>query len=92
MVERRLRLNSVFGSLADVTRRDILRRVAKKELTVGEVARPYALTLAAISKHLRILEKAKLINKRRQGKQHYVQLVPRTLKEALDYLYFYQKK
>jgi len=91
MVEYYLQLNSVFGSLADATRRDILKRVAKKELSVGEIAKPYRLTFAAISKHLMVLEKAKLIVKRREGKQQYVQLAPAQLKNAADYLANYQK-
>ena len=91
MVEYSLQLNSVFGSLADGTRRDILKRVAKRELSVGEIAKPYRLTFAAISKHLMVLEKAKLIVKRREGKQQYVQLAPAQLKNAADYLANYQK-
>jgi DNA-binding transcriptional ArsR family regulator len=91
MVEYTLRLNSIFGSLADPTRRDILRRLAKKELSVTEVAKPYQVSLAAISKHLIILEKAKLVIKRRKGKQLYVELAPRALKDANTYLTRYEK-
>ncbi len=91
MVEYSLQLNSVFGSLADATRRDILQRVAKKELSVGEIAQSYHLTFAAISKHLMVLEKAQLIVKHREGKQQYVQLAPAQLKNAADYLIGYQK-
>ncbi len=57
MVEHILQLDSVFGSLADPTRRDILQRVTKQELSVGEVAKPYKMSFAAISKHLKILDK-----------------------------------
>jgi DNA-binding transcriptional ArsR family regulator len=91
MVEYTLNLNSVFSSLSDSTRRDILRRVAGQELTVSEIARPYDLTLAAVSKHLKILEKAKLILKRRQGKQQYVQLAPQAFADATDYLEWYRR-
>jgi len=91
MVEYTLQLDSIFGSLADPTRRDILRRVSKRQLTVTEVAHPYEISLAAISKHLRVLENAKLINKRKQGKEHYVSLAPSALKDANDYLKYYQK-
>lgn len=90
MVEYTLELNSIFGSLADPTRRDILKRVAKKELSVSEVAKPYKLTFAAISKHLRVLEKAKLIIKKRKGKEHIVGLSPVAIKEAADHLKFYE--
>ena len=90
MVERTLELNNIFGSLADSTRRDILRRIAQKELTVGQIAKPYRLTLAAISKHLKVLEKARLIVKRRRGKEHLVQLAPLALKDAALYLQHYE--
>jgi len=90
MVEYGLNLDSIFGSLADPTRRDILQRVADHEQTVGELADKYKnLSLAAVSKHLKVLEKACLIVKRRQGKQQYVQLAPAALVGAEEYLQQY---
>lgn len=91
MVEYALTLDTIFSSLADATRRDILQRVSQCELTVSEVAKPYDMSLAAISKHLKILEQAKLIIKRKQGKQHFVQASPLAFKDALNYLEYYQK-
>lgn len=91
MVECSERLDSIFSSLADPTRRDILRRVAEEELSVSEIAEPYDLTIAAVSKHLIILEKAELIKKRRKGKQQFVHLAPGTIKEAEEYLQDYKK-
>ena len=91
MVEHTLQLNNIFASLADPTRRDILKRVARAELSVTEIAEPYHISLAAISKHLKILEKAKLIFKRREGKQQLVLAAPSTVKEATAYLESYQK-
>lgn len=85
-----MQLDSVFGALADPTRRDILRRVSACEMSVGEVASPYELTFAAISKHLKVLEKAKLIIKHRRGKEHIVHLAPGALKSVDDYLEFYR--
>ena len=85
------KLNEVFSSLADPTRRDILNRISKKELSVSEIAAPYDQTLAAISKHLKVLEKAKLVTKRRNGKQQFVSLSPPALKEASRYLEHYTK-
>jgi DNA-binding transcriptional ArsR family regulator len=90
MVEHTLSLDYVFNSLADATRRDILRRVAKKELSVGEIAAPYRLTFAAISKHLKVLEKAHLIVKHRRGKEQIVQLRPQAFKNAEEYLEWYK--
>ena len=91
MVEHALDLDSIFGSLADPTRRDMLQRVADNELSVGDIARHYNLTFAAISKHLQILERAKLVIKRRQGKQRFVQASPEALKDVSEYLQQYQK-
>lgn len=91
MVEYALNLDEVFGSLADPTRRDILRRVSKRQMTISEIASRYDLTFAAVSKHLKVLEKAKLIIKRRRGKEQLVQIAPQTIKSANEYLEFYRK-
>jgi DNA-binding transcriptional ArsR family regulator len=91
MVEYTLNLDSVFSSLADPTRRDILQRVSTEELSVSEIAQPYDLTFAAVSKHLKVLEKATLIIKRRRGKKQLVQLAPRALEAATEYLRWYQQ-
>jgi DNA-binding transcriptional ArsR family regulator len=91
MVEYNFNLDSVFGSLADPTRRDILSRVSQAELTVSEIALPYDLSLAAVSKHLKILEKARLIIKRRRGKQQLVLAAPAAIEEAKDYLESYRQ-
>jgi DNA-binding transcriptional ArsR family regulator len=85
MVEYTLSLDSIFSSLADPTRRDILRRLINQELTISEIAKPYDLTFAAVSKHLKVLEKAQLIIKRRRGKEQMVQVSPLALKDAADY-------
>ncbi len=91
MVEYSVDLDLIFGSLAHPIRRDILRRGATEELSVGEIARSYNVTLAAISKHLKILEKAKLIIKRKKGKEHLIQLSPPAIKDAAKYLQDYEK-
>lgn len=90
MVEYSLQLDSVFGSLADPTRRDILKRVARSELTVSQIAYPYDMSLAAVSKHLKILQKARLIVKRRKGKEQMVGLAPQTIADAAEYLQWYR--
>lgn len=91
MVEYSLNLDSIFASLADSTRRDILQRVSNEELSVGEIAKPYDLTFAAVSKHLKVLEKAKLIIKRRNGKEQMVSLAPQALADAEKYLELYRQ-
>jgi DNA-binding transcriptional ArsR family regulator len=90
MVEYVVQLDAVFNSLADPTRRDILARLQRGELNVSDIARPYAMSLAAISKHLKILEKASLIVKRKAGKERYVALSPEAMKQAVDYLSQYE--
>jgi DNA-binding transcriptional ArsR family regulator len=92
MVEYTFPLDQVFNSLSDSTRRDILQRVAGKELSVGEIAKYYDLTFAAVSKHLKVLERAKLISKRRRGKEQMVSVSPWALKEAADYLENYRRR
>ena len=91
MVEYTLSLDSMFGSLADPTRRDILHRVSRAELSVSEIARPYDLSLAAVSKHLGILERARLIIKRRVGRQQFVQAAPAAIKGAAEYLLTFEQ-
>ncbi len=86
-----LSLDAIFQSLADPTRRDILRRVSKKEMSIGDIAKPYSMTFAAISKHLNVLEKARLIIKKRKGKEQIVQLSPAAFKDATAYLQQYEK-
>ena len=90
MVEYTLQLDSVFRSLADPIRRDILRAVTSCELSVGELVQKYDVRFAAISKHLKVLEKAKLVSKRKEGKKHMVSLVPETLRSADEYLEQYR--
>src|SRR3954469_6695519 len=91
MVEYTFPLDNIFSTLADPTRRDILRRVSLQSLSVGAIARPYDLTFAAVSKHLKVLERAKLIIKRRHGKAQIVSLAPQALADASEYLDGYRQ-
>jgi len=91
MVEYTLSLDSIFGALADPTRRDILSRISQGEMTVGQIARHYNLTFAAVSKHLKVLEKAKLVIKRRRGKEQLVQIAPASLAPATEFLDNYRQ-
>lgn len=84
-------LDLIFSCLSDPTRRDILRKIAVKEWNVGELAQLYDKKFNTISKHLKVLENASLIMKRKQGKYHYVQLLPYAFKDAIDYLTFYKQ-
>ncbi len=86
-----LSLDAIFQSLADPTRRDILRRVSRKEMSISDVAKPYKMSFAAIAKHLSVLANARLIVKKRKGKEQMVMLSPVAFREATEYLSAYEK-
>lgn len=90
MVEYINELDAVFGSLSDPTRRDVLKRVAEREMSIGEIAENYELTFAAVAKHIDVLVRARLVSKRRRGKEQIVTIVPQTLAAADDYLADYR--
>ena len=90
MVEYTFQLDDIFGCLADPTRRDILSRVARAELSVGELVKKYDVSFAAISKHLKVMEKAQLVVKRKEGKKQMVSLAPGALQSADEYLEQYR--
>jgi DNA-binding transcriptional ArsR family regulator len=81
-------LDRTFGALADPTRRAILIRLARGEATVGELAEPFDVSLPAISRHLKVLEKASFISNVRTGKQRRCRLRPETLTTAQEWLDF----
>jgi DNA-binding transcriptional ArsR family regulator len=89
-VQHTTALDSVFHALADSTRRAILRDITRSEKTVGEIAEPYSMSLAAVSKHLDVLERASLIRRERKGSCRMVRLNPKPLAEAQDWLAFYE--
>lgn len=84
------RLDSIFHALSDSTRRSILREVSKGEKTVGQVAKPYRMSLAAVSKHLNVLEEAELIARERRGNFQIVRLNAKNLKPAEEWLAYYE--
>ena len=84
-------LNAVFSALGDPTRRSILERLAQGRSTVKELAQPFRVSLPAISKHLRILEQAGLLVRRKQGRLHHCHLNTIPLKTAAEWITFYQE-
>lgn len=86
-----IQLDTIFSSLADSTRRDIMKRLVQQELTVSEIAKSYDMSLAAISKHLKVLENANLLGRRRKGKWHILQADVTPLKQVDDWIDFYRK-
>ncbi len=91
MVEYSLQLDSIFASLSDPTRRDILARVARGEVCIGDLVKKYDMSFAAISKHLMFMERAKLIVKRKEGRKQMVSLAPSALMSADEYLEQYRQ-
>ena len=84
-------LSSTFSALADPTRRAILARLALGEAPVTELAQPFEMSLPAISKHLKVLEKAGLIAKGREAQWRPCKLEAAPLKEATDWLEHYRQ-
>jgi DNA-binding transcriptional ArsR family regulator len=88
-------LDAVFHALADPTRRAMLRRLsdAPKDapLSIGELAAPHAMSLAAASKHIKALERAGMVRRQVKGRTHLCRLAARPLAEAHDWLGFYER-
>jgi DNA-binding transcriptional ArsR family regulator len=85
------RLDAAFAALADPTRRAIIARLAKGEATVMELAEPFDMSQPAISKHLKVLERAGLITRGRDAQRRPCRLSPRPLKLASDWLEDYRR-
>ena len=84
-------LDATFAALADPTRRAILARLATGEASVAELAEPFDMTQPAISKHLKVLERAGLISRAREAQRRPRRLEPRPLAEATDWIERYRK-
>ena len=84
-------LGSVFHALGDATRRRMLAELARGERTVGELAQPFAMSLAAASKHIRVLESAGLIRREIRWRTHVCHLEPGPLARAHEWLGFYER-
>ena len=84
-------LSATFAALADPTRRAMLARLAKGEATVGELAAPFDLSLPAISKHLKVLQKAGLVEQGRQAQWRPCRLSPAPLRDVADWVGQYRR-
>jgi DNA-binding transcriptional ArsR family regulator len=85
------RLDSICHALGDATRRQMLRDLASGERTVGQLAEPFAISLAAASKHIKALENAGLIRREVRGRTHLCRLEPGPLASAHEWLTFYER-
>jgi DNA-binding transcriptional ArsR family regulator len=79
-------LDATLTALADPTRRAILARLAEGEARVTDLARPFAISLNSVSKHIRMLERAELVRRRREGREHILTLNPQGLDEAARWI------
>ncbi len=84
-------LSQIFSALGDPTRRSILSRLAESELTVSELAEPYDMSLPAITKHLKVLENAKLISRGKSAQWRPCKLEAQNLKKADEWISAYRK-
>lgn len=84
-------LDATFAALADPTRRAILARLARGETSVLELARPFAMSLPAVSKHLKVLERAGLIARSREAQFRPCRIEPKALKQIDDWLDHYRR-
>jgi DNA-binding transcriptional ArsR family regulator len=87
----KLSLDAAFAALSDSTRRAILARLALGETTVTELAKPFAMSLPAVSKHLKVLERAGLIARSREAQWRPCRIEPRALKDIDDWLAHYRR-
>lgn len=84
-------LDNVFHALADPTRRAMLRTLASGDRHIGELAAPFKMSFAAASKHVKVLESAGLIRRKKEGRRHVCRLQPSPLAAAGRWLRFYQR-
>jgi len=92
MVKRQSRcLDATFAALADPTRRRILEHLAKGKRRVTDLAAPFSISLPAVSRHLRVLEGARLLTRHRRGREHCLELRSGPLKDAIRWIEQYRK-
>ncbi len=91
MVEEKVGIDAVFHALANDARRTMLSRLAGGELTVGQLAAPLTMSLAAASKHVQVLERAGLVHRTVKGRRHVCRLDASPLASAYTWLRFYER-
>jgi DNA-binding transcriptional ArsR family regulator len=91
MVKRSISLDSIFAALADPTRRRILEGLMDGCAHVGQLSRPFTVSAPAISRHLRVLERAGLVRRTRRGRIHEMELAAEPLRRASDWLDTYRR-
>jgi len=90
MMQPNNQLDQVFFALSDSTRRLILARLTEGSLTIGELAAPFEISKPAVTKHMKILERAGLIDRKVDGRRHHCTLATNGLKTAEDWIRFHR--
>lgn len=83
-------LDLTFSSLSDPTRREILNILKKGTATVSEIAEPFDISLPAISRHLKVMEHAGILKRRKEGRYYYLEINPEPFKAAAEFLSVYE--
>lgn len=91
MVKYSSHLDTTFSALADATRREMLSVLMRREATVSELAAPHNMSLPAVMKHLRVLERAGLVSQRKIGRERHCRLTAQTLKPASEWIMQYRQ-
>jgi len=84
-------LSQIFSALSDSTRRAMLARLAKEDMSVSELSKPFSMTKSAITKHVKILENAGLLDRTIDGRIHRCRLEPKPLSAISEWMAFYEK-
>jgi DNA-binding transcriptional ArsR family regulator len=84
-------LDNTFAALSDPTRRGILARLSQGETSISDLAAPYDMSLPAVSKHLRVLERAQLVERRKDGRVHRCRLAAEPMKGAAEWIEKYRQ-
>jgi DNA-binding transcriptional ArsR family regulator len=90
-VARRVRGNDVFAAIGDPTRRKVLQMLSSQALAAGEIAGEFRISRPAISQHLLVLRRAKLVAVQKRGREHIYRINPEPLREVYDWVEHYQK-
>jgi DNA-binding transcriptional ArsR family regulator len=89
-VSHQQRLDLVYGAIADPTRRAILRRLARRDAKVGDLAGQFPISFNGVSKHVKVLERAGLVARTVRGREHRLRLRPAPLRDAAEWLAHYR--
>lgn len=91
MVKGAILLDDIFHALSDPTRRKILERLMLGPLTISEIKSPFKVSLVAISKHIKVLERAKLVRRQKMGREYMIRIHSQPLRDAHRYIENYKK-